>query len=66
VGYLKGKSTLMIYDRHSNLQSKWSKVFWDRGCYVAAIGNVTEEAVRKYITEQSEKSRKVDSEEATF
>ena len=31
IGYLKGKSTLMIYDRHPNLQSKWDKAFWARG-----------------------------------
>jgi len=66
MGYLKGKSTLMIYDRHSNLQSKWNKAFWARGYYVATIGNVTEEAIRKYITEQSEESRKEDSEGAAF
>ncbi len=45
-------------DRHSNLQSKWNKAFWARGYYVATIGNVTEEAIKKYITEQSEESRK--------
>lgn len=27
MGYLKGKSTLMIYDRHPELQSKWNKAF---------------------------------------
>ena len=27
MGYLKGKSTLMIYDRHPELQSKWDKAF---------------------------------------
>ena len=27
MGYLKGKSTLMIYDKHPELQSKWSKAF---------------------------------------
>lgn len=62
-GYLKGKSTLMIYDRHSNLQNKWNKVFGARGYYVATIGNLTEEAIKKYITEES---RKKDSEEAAF
>lgn len=30
MAYLKGKSTLMIYDRHSELQSKWDKAFWAR------------------------------------
>ena len=58
MGYPKGKSTLMIYDRHPNLQSKWDKAFWARGYYVATIGNVTEAAIKKYIEEQSEESRK--------
>lgn len=31
MGYLKGKSTLMIYDRHPELPSKWIKAFWARG-----------------------------------
>ena len=35
LGYLKGKSTLMIYDRHPEKQSKWNKAFWARGYYVA-------------------------------
>ena len=61
MGYLKGKSTLMIYDRHPNLQSKWDKAFWARGYYVATIGNVTEEAIKKYIEEQSEESRREDN-----
>ena len=61
MGYLKGKSTLMIYDRHPQLQSKWDKAFWARGYYVATIGNSTEEAIKKYIAEQSEESRKEDN-----
>ena len=52
--YLKGKSTLMIYDRHPELQSKWDKAFWARGYYVETIGNITDEAVQKYIKEQAE------------
>ena len=66
MGYLKGKSTLMIYDRHPELQNKWNKAFWARGYYVATIGNLTEEAIKKYIAEQSEESRKEDSEGAVF
>ena len=58
MGYLKGKSTLMIYDIHPELQSKWYKSFWARGYYVSTIGNITEDAIKKYIQEQSEKSRK--------
>ena len=59
--YLKGKSTLMIYDRHPELQSKWDKSFWARGYYVSTIGNITEDAIKKYIREQAEESRKADS-----
>ena len=66
MGYLKGKSTLMIYDKHPELQSKWSKAFWARGYYIATVGNLTEEAIKKYIQEQSEESRKEDSEGAAF
>ena len=61
MGYLKGKSTLMIYDRHPELQSKCDKAFWARGYYVEIIGNITEEAVQKYIREQAEDSRREDS-----
>ena len=55
----------MIYDRHPNLQNKWNKAFWAWGYYVATIGNVTEEAIKKYITEQSEESKE-DSGGAAF
>lgn len=57
MGYLKGKSTLMIYDRHPKLQSKWDKVFWAQGYYEETIGNVIDEVVQKYIKEQAEDSR---------
>ena len=61
MGYLKEKSTLMIYDRHPELQSKWNKAFGARGYYVETIGNITDEAEQKYIKEQAEESRKEDS-----
>jgi putative transposase len=66
MGYLKGKSTLMIYDRHPNLQSKWNKSFWARGYYVTTIGNITEDAIKRYIQEQSEESRRNDKEGAAL
>ena len=50
----------MIYDKYPKLQSKWDKAFWARGYYVATIGNVTEEAIKKYIEEQSEESKQED------
>ena len=61
MSYLKGKSTLMLYDRHPELQSKWDKAFWARGYYVETIGNITDAAVQKYINEQAEESRREDS-----
>ena len=66
MGYLKGKSALMIYDKHPELQSKWSKAFWAIGYYVATVGRITEDAIKKYIQEQSDESRKEDSEGAAF
>lgn len=57
VGYLKGKSALMIYDKHPDKMSKWQKGFWARGYYVATVGNLTEDAIKKYIGEQQEADR---------
>ena len=42
------------------LQNKWDKAFRARGYYVETIGNITDEAVQKYIKEQAEESRKED------
>ena len=66
MGYLKGKSALMIYDKHPELGSKYNKSFWARGYYVATVGNITEEAIKKYIQEQSEESQKEDNPGAAF
>jgi putative transposase len=52
MGYLKGKSTLMIFDRHSNLKYKYgSRHFWCRGYYVDTVGKNTE-AIKQYIENQ--------------
>ena len=66
MGYLKGKSTLMIYDKHPEFGSKWNKSFWARGYYVATVGNLTEEAIKKYIQEQAEESKKEGDQGAAF
>ncbi len=58
VGYLKGKSALMIFDKHPNQGSKWNRTFWARGYYVTTVGNITEEAIKRYIQEQQEEARK--------
>ena len=58
MGYLKEKGTLMLYNRQPELQSKCEKAFCARGYYVETIGNITEEALQKYIKEQTEEARR--------
>ena len=60
VGYLRGKSALMIYDKHPEMESKWDRSFWARGYYVTTIGNVNEETVKEYIRRQTEESKSED------
>ncbi|MEG2475575.1 MAG: IS200/IS605 family transposase [Cellulosilyticaceae bacterium] len=57
VGYLKGESALMIFDKHPELGTKWDRKFWARGYYVCTVGNITEEAIKRYIQEQQEESK---------
>ena len=56
VGYLKGKSSLMAYDKHPEMESKWDRSFWVCGYYVATIGNMNETTVKEYIQRQTEDS----------
>ena len=58
MSYLKGKSALMLYDKHPEQRSKWDKGFWARGYYVATIGTISEETIKKYIMEQAEEDKK--------
>ena len=52
MGYLKGKSTLMIFDRHSNLKYKYgSRHFWCRGYYVDTVGR-NKKVIAEYIRNQ--------------
>ena len=52
MGYLKGKSSLIIFDRHANLKYKYgNRHFWCRGYYVTTVGK-NEKKIRQYITEQ--------------
>ena len=60
MGYLKGKSALMIFDKHPDMGSKFNWHFWARGYYVTTIGNVNEETIKNYIKEQQEKDRQED------
>ena len=52
VGYLKGKSSLMIFDRHANLKYKYgNRHFWCRGYYVDTVGKNTKK-IEEYIRTQ--------------
>ena len=58
MGYLKGKSALIIFDKYPDMGTKWDRSFWARGYYAATVGDVNEEAVRNYIRLQQEESYK--------
>lgn len=52
VGYLKGKSSLMIFDRHAQMKYKYSnRHFWCRGYYVDTVGKNTKK-IQEYISTQ--------------
>ena len=52
VGYLKGKSSLMIFDRHANLKYKYgNRHFWCRGYYVDTVGKNAKK-IEEYIKSQ--------------
>ena len=52
VGYLKGKTTLIIFERHANLKYKYgNRVFWCRGYYCSTVGK-NKKAIESYIKNQ--------------
>ncbi|SMS15362.1 IS200/IS605 family transposase [Levilactobacillus zymae] len=52
MGYLKGKSALMMFDRHANLKYKFgNRHFWSEGYYVTTVG-MNEATIKKYIQDQ--------------
>lgn len=54
MGYLNGKSTLMIFDRHANLKYKYgNRHFWCRGYDVDTVGR-NKKVIEKYIQNQIE------------
>lgn len=60
MGYLKGKSAMMIFDRHSNLKYKiGSRHFWAEGYYVSTVG-LNEKTIAKYIREQEKQDQVMD------
>ena len=60
MGYLKGKSAMMIYERHANLKYKFgNRHFWAEGYYVSTVG-LNEATIRKYIREQETHDQMMD------
>lgn len=52
MGYLKGKSSLMMFDRHANLKYKFgNRKLWAEGYYASTVG-LNEATIAKYIREQ--------------
>ena len=60
VGYLKGKSTLMIFERHANLKYKYgNRHFWCRGYYVDTVGKNAKK-IEEYIANQLQEDLEYD------
>ena len=60
MGYLKGKSSLMIFEKHSNLKYKFgNRNFWATGYYLSTVG-LNEATIRKYIREQENEDKMED------
>jgi transposase len=60
MGYLKGKSALMMFEKHANLKYKFgNRHFWAEGYYVSTIG-LNEETIRKYVREQEKHDQAID------
>ena len=54
MGYLKGKDSLMIFDRHANLKYRYgNRKFWCRGFYVDTVGR--NQQIQEYIRNQLKK-----------
>ncbi len=60
MGYLKGKSSLMIFERHANLKYKYgNRHFWCRGYYVDTVGKNTKK-IQEYIANQMKEDHESD------
>ncbi|WP_249519742.1 IS200/IS605 family transposase, partial [Fusobacterium nucleatum] len=60
MGYLKGKSSLMIFDKYANLKYKYgNRTFWCRGYYVDTVGR-NKERIAQYIKNQIEEDKIMD------
>lgn len=60
MGFLKGKSSLLIYEKWANMKYKYrSREFWSKGYYVDTVGKNTER-IKEYIQNQLEEDRTVE------
>jgi putative transposase len=60
MGYLKGKSTLMIFERHANLKYRYgNRHFWCKGYYVSTVGR-NKKIIENYIRKQLEEDMMTD------
>lgn len=60
MGYLKGKSSLMIFDRHANLKYKYgNRHFWCRGYYVNTVGKNAKK-IEEYVKNQMQQDLEYD------
>ena len=60
MGYLKGKSSLMIYERWGNMKYKYrNRQFWCRGYYVDTVGKNTKK-IQEYIQNQLNQDKETD------
>ena len=60
MGYLKSKSTLMIFDRHANLKYKYgNRHFWCRGYYVDTVGKNAKK-IEEYVRNQMQQDLEYD------
>ena len=60
MGYLKGKSSLMIFEEHANLKYNYgNRHFWAQGYYVSTVG-LNKNTIKKYIQEQEIEDKVLD------
>ena len=60
IGYLKGKSSLMIFDRHAELKYRYgNRKFWCRGYYVDTVGR-NKKQIEEYIRNQIQEDHVAD------
>ena len=61
MGFLKGRSAVIIHERHANLKYNYgNRAFWSKGYYVSTVG-LNQKTIAKYIREQEAEDRVRDS-----